>query len=154
MGTSTNADPESDSESAADSDADTEGGADDATDAAVRAGLRVDAFRSLKHGGVCLRAVEGAAAGAVVDRRESAFVRDAEFVVDQEKRREALATGERTVHAWVRETLVEDPEPPGETVPVVYDPRKYSSFGVRSTEEAIRRARVAQVRPDCVLAVP
>jgi hypothetical protein len=154
MGTSTDADRESDSESAADSDADAAGGADDTADAAVRTGLRINVFRSLKHGGVCLRAVEGAAAGAVVDRRESTFVRDAEFVVDQEKRRKALATGERTVHAWVRGTLVEDPEPPGKTVPVVYDPRAYSSFVLRSTEEAIRRARVAQVRPDCVLAVP
>lgn len=123
-------------------------------DADVREGLVVDAFRSLKHGGVCLRAVEGDAEGAVVDRRETAFLRDAEFVVDREKRREALATGERTVHAWVRGALAGDPEPPGETVSVVYDPQEYSSFVVRSTGEPIRRARVAQVRPDCVLAVP
>jgi hypothetical protein len=127
--------------------------ADADADAEV-AGLTVDVFRSLKHGGVALRAVEGDAEGAVVDRRETAFVRDAEFVIDREKRREALATGERTVHAWVRGTLVEDPDPPGETVPVVYDPAEYSSFVVRGTEEPIRRARVAQVRPDCVLAVP
>jgi hypothetical protein len=111
--------------------------------------MRVYVYFNLHRKCFSIKALEGGLKGRVVAHRDAVLIHDATFKVSEAGRQRVLREKRKNVHAGVCGTwedgiydhvTVERSSLLGQAI--AYNPYKYDSFVVRSTEQPIKQSRV------------
>ena len=106
--------------------------------------MRVDVYWNLHRLTYSIRAADGPNKGRVIRYADSVFLKDARFVIQHAGRRKVLVNKKRSVHAWIRGTLIDSPPRSDLLFPITYDPFRDISFIYRHDGSPISTAQYVQ----------
>lgn len=114
--------------------------------------MRVFVYFNLHKRVFSVKALEGENKGRVVAHRAYVALTDVVFKVSEAGRQRVIAEQRKNVHAgatghWTDESIALD-----DAVAVTYNPYKYSSFVVKSTEMPVRTAHRAVLHNKTIMA--
>lgn len=94
--------------------------------------------------------IQACATGRVIAHRMLMVMSDVTFVVRPAGRKQVLATGRKTVHAFAVGTLAEDTDTsPLLMVEVTYNPYRNETFIRKDSGEPVTHAKVVLFTPEC-----